>query len=83
MDHVFQLTDVYGPRLTNSPGFFAAADWVVKQLKEWGIEGRRGKMGSVWTRLDLYALFGEPDRAAIRAVDRLSAGLVAGDQWCW
>lgn len=52
MDHVFQLTDVYGPRLTNSPGFFAAADWVVKQLKEWGIEARPekwGPFGRGWT----------------------------------
>jgi hypothetical protein len=27
MDHLFYLTDVNGPRLTNSPGFRAAADW--------------------------------------------------------
>ncbi|MGH9559401.1 MAG: M28 family peptidase, partial [Bryobacteraceae bacterium] len=37
MDTMFYLTDVNGPRLTNSPGFFKAADWVVKQLGEWGI----------------------------------------------
>jgi len=36
MDHVFQLTDVYGPRLTNSPQFRAAGEWAVKQLKEYG-----------------------------------------------
>ncbi|MGH9785666.1 MAG: M28 family peptidase, partial [Terriglobia bacterium] len=28
MQHLFYLTDVHGPRLTNSPGFNAAADWV-------------------------------------------------------
>ena len=27
MEHLFYLTDVYGPRVTNSPGFFGAADW--------------------------------------------------------
>ncbi|MGB4845831.1 MAG: peptidase M28, partial [Ferruginibacter sp.] len=27
MDIAFQLTDVSGPRLTNSPGFFRAASW--------------------------------------------------------
>jgi hypothetical protein len=37
MDHMFYLTDVYGPRLTNSPGFHAAADWVIGRLKEWGL----------------------------------------------
>ena len=32
------LTDVYGPRLTGSPNFKAAADWVVKQTTEWGFK---------------------------------------------
>ena len=30
------LTDVYGPRLTGSPNFKAAAEWTVKQMTEWG-----------------------------------------------
>jgi len=29
MDHLFYLTDVHGPRLTNSPGYTAAAEWVL------------------------------------------------------
>src|ERR1700754_1823503 len=45
MDHLFYLTDVNGPRLTHSPGFFAAADWVVKQLKEWGVKADLEKWG--------------------------------------
>jgi hypothetical protein len=32
------LTDVHGPRLTGSPNHKAAAEWAVKQLKEWGLE---------------------------------------------
>ena len=32
------LTDVYGPRLTGSPQHKAAADWAVKQMKEWGLD---------------------------------------------
>jgi carboxypeptidase Q len=32
------LTDVYGPRLTGSPNYKAAADWAVTQLKAWGLE---------------------------------------------
>ena len=31
------LTDVYGPRLTGSPQYKAAADWCVTQFKEWGM----------------------------------------------
>lgn len=32
------LTDLYGPRLTGSPNFKAAAEWVVKQAQSWGLE---------------------------------------------
>jgi carboxypeptidase Q len=38
MDHLFYLTDVYGPRLTNSPGHRAAAEWVVKRLQGYGLQ---------------------------------------------
>ena len=31
------LTDVYGPRLTNSPGIKEAAEWAQKTMKEWGL----------------------------------------------
>src|SRR5215472_4723538 len=32
------LTDRYGPRLTGSPNFEDAANWVVKQMTEWGFK---------------------------------------------
>ena len=32
------FSDVYGPRLTGSPNHKAAADWAVKQMKEWGFD---------------------------------------------
>lgn len=32
------LSDVYGPRLTGSPNHRAAADWTVKQMKEWSFD---------------------------------------------
>jgi len=37
MDIMYNLTDRYGPRLTNSPQFRAAGQWAVGQLKEWGL----------------------------------------------
>ena len=73
MDHLFYLTDVHGPRLTNSPGFFGAADWVVKQLGEWGIRRPPGKMGTVRSRLDVHALLGASGRTAARAAGRVPA----------
>ncbi len=33
MDHVFYLSDVYGPRLTGSPGVNSAADWIIEQAR--------------------------------------------------
>jgi carboxypeptidase Q len=41
MDHVFYMTDVHGPRLTNSPGHRAAAEWAVKRLTEYGLVNAR------------------------------------------
>src|SRR5690348_12255775 len=38
MDTLGYLTDVYGPRLTASPEFREAADWVVKRLEGYGME---------------------------------------------
>jgi len=37
MTTMYNLTDRYGPRLTNSPQFRRAGDWAVGQLKEWGL----------------------------------------------
>jgi hypothetical protein len=52
MDHEFYLADVYGPRLTNSPGYKAAGDWVVKRLEEYGLTKVReeswGPFGRSW-----------------------------------
>src|SRR5882672_3753189 len=31
------LTDVYGPRLTNSPYFREAGDWAMNTMKGWGL----------------------------------------------
>ena len=63
MDHLFQLTEVTGPRLTNSPGFFKAADWVTKQLRDWGIEAHQeswGPFGRGWAYTRFSAQMVEP-----------------------
>src|SRR5690606_21460896 len=51
MDTAWYLTDVHGPRLTNSPRMHQAADWTVARLKEWGISARKetwGRFGRGW-----------------------------------
>jgi hypothetical protein len=37
MDIAWWLTEVHGPRLTNSPQMRAAAQWTVGKAKEWGL----------------------------------------------
>jgi hypothetical protein len=48
-----QLTDVSGPRLTNSPGFQRAASWAVRTLQEWGLSNAQaepwGEFGYGWS----------------------------------
>jgi carboxypeptidase Q len=41
MDTMSWLTDVYGPRLTNSPGFRKAGEWAVKEMTAWGLANAR------------------------------------------
>lgn len=63
MDTLFYLTDVNGPRLTNSPGFFAAADWIVGRLKEYGISAKLekwGPFGRSWQLKKFYAAMVTP-----------------------
>ena len=37
MNYAFNLTDVSGPRLTNSPGYFRAANWAKNELSKLGL----------------------------------------------
>ena len=65
MDTVFYLTDVYGPRLTGSPGFKAAADWAVKRMTNWGLAHVRqepwGPFGRGWSCTHFAAEMKEPE----------------------
>ena len=53
MEVVSYLTDVYGPRLTNSPNIREAADYAVKTLNSWGLsnvhEETWGPIGRGWS----------------------------------
>jgi carboxypeptidase Q len=52
MEHLRNLTDVYGPRLTGSPQFEAAAKWTADRLSSYGIGNvhveRWGPFGRSW-----------------------------------
>ena len=65
MEHVFYLTDANGPRVTNSPGFKSAGDWVVKRLQEYGLtdvhEEAWGPFGRGWSCTRFAAMMKEPE----------------------
>jgi carboxypeptidase Q len=64
MESAFYLTDVYGPRLTGSPGLQAAGEWIVRTMKEWGIGKpeleKWGPFGQGWTCTRFSAQLKEP-----------------------
>jgi hypothetical protein len=70
MNTMYNLTDRYGPRLTNSPQFRAAGDWAVSQLNEWGLAnvhlepfataGLRGGAIPSWEMKYYYGAMVEP-----------------------
>ena len=59
MEIASYLTDVYGPRLTNSPGFRKAGEWTVKQLTEWELANVKlepwGPFGRGWSNERFHA----------------------------
>jgi hypothetical protein len=64
MDILYNLTDRYGPRLTNSPQFRAAGDWAVRQLQDWGLSKAHlekwGPFGNGWECDSFAASMVEP-----------------------
>lgn len=59
MEHLHQLTDHLGPRLTASPQYDRAAEWTMGQFKEWGLSDvhleRWGPFGRSWS-VDQYSV---------------------------
>src|SRR6187401_1610173 len=64
MDIAFKLTDVSGPRLTNSPGYFRAANWAKNELASWGLVNAAlepwGDFGKGWELKKSYIAMTAP-----------------------
>ena len=58
MEILSYVADVYGPRLTGSPGFMRAAKWTMSKLTSWGVENAHlegwGPFGRGW-ELERYS----------------------------
>ena len=69
MDHLFQITDRHGPRLTASPNYDEAASWVVQQLKDYGIQSvhleKWGPFGRRWSYSRFHLEMMEPQYAPL------------------
>ncbi len=86
MDHLFQLTDVHGPRLTGSPGFESAGDWAVATLKSWGLQNARKERwayGTGWSLTAFHATMTAPQTMPIIGLPKAwstgTKGMVAAE----
>ncbi|NEU10400.1 M20/M25/M40 family metallo-hydrolase [Flavihumibacter sp. R14] len=64
MQTAFYLTDVSGPRLSNSPGLNRAEEWAVNTLKSYGLQNVKlepwGKFGKGWEIQKNYSAMTSP-----------------------
>jgi carboxypeptidase Q len=86
MEHMFWLTDAYGPRLTGSPGFEQAGDWTVKTLQGWGLQNVRKErfpFGKGWSLGKFHATMTAPQVMPIIGLPKAwtpgTNGLVTAD----
>jgi carboxypeptidase Q len=82
MDHLFYLTDVNGPRLTNSPGYRKAADWALATLRGWGLQNAVlepwGEFGRGWSLEHFEAHLLEPSYAPLDGIPLAWSGSTDG-----
>lgn len=75
MDIAFQLTDVSGPRVTNSAGYQRAANYAVKQLTDWGLKNAKldawGDFGKGWQLDKAYVGMTSPWYKTIQAYPKV------------
>jgi hypothetical protein len=69
MDHLFYLSEVYGPRVNGSPNHRAAAQWIVKRLESYGLKNVHlepwGPFGNSWQFKKFYGALVEPNYAPL------------------
>lgn len=82
MDFAFHLTDISGPRLTNSPGYFRAANWAKDQLTKMGLLNAAlepwGEFGKGWEQTRCYLAVTAPYYFPVIAVPRAWTGSTPG-----
>src|ERR1700685_4181890 len=67
MENLFWMSEVYGPRVTNSRNHKLAAEWAMKQMKDWGLQNvhlEKWPFGCGWQIKHFYAAMETPVYAA-------------------
>lgn len=70
MDMASMMSDVYGPRFSNSPAYNESAKWAVKRYQEYGIDAKMeayGEVGVGWTNKYTSAHMHEPQYMTLNA----------------
>jgi hypothetical protein len=68
MENLYYMSEVYGPRVTNSRNHRAAAEWAMQQMKAWGLQNvhlERFPFGYGWQIKKFYAAMETPAYAAL------------------
>ena len=69
MENLFYISEVYGPRVNNSGNHRAAAEWAMKQLKDWGLKNvhleKWGPFGDGWQIKKYYGALESPAYASL------------------
>ena len=67
MENLYYMSEVYGPRVTNSRNHRAAAEWAMQQMKDWGLKNvhlEKWPFGYGWQIKHFYAAMETPVYAA-------------------
>ncbi len=82
MELAFHLTDASGPRLTNSPGFFRAANWAKDEMIKMGLVNTVlepwGDFGTGWEQNRCYVAVTAPYYFPVIAIPRAWTGGTPG-----
>jgi hypothetical protein len=68
MENLYYMSEVYGPRVTNSANHRAAAEWAMQQMKAWGLQNvhlEKWPFGYGWQIKKYYAAMETPAYAAL------------------
>jgi carboxypeptidase Q len=87
MNHLSYMTDVIGPRLTNSPGMKRANEWTRETMAKWGMQNARleswGPFGRGWSLKGFSAQVTSPQVIPVIAYPKAwspsTSGAVTGE----